>query len=110
MFFFVDSAADWIEKVDKNQHPVPIQMDVGGLWELAEIQHFPELLGSVVMEKKLAAVKANLEKYIKTDYCQYLLDLGKKAQYLLINKSPLASIMSIAILLFRFGVQLRCSS
>ena len=65
-------------------------MDVGGLWELAEIQHFPELQGSVEMERKLAAVKANLEKYIKTDYCQYLLDLGKKAQYLLINKSPLA--------------------
>ena len=90
MFFFVDSAADWIEKVDKNQHPVPIQMDVGGLWELAEIQHFPEFQGSVVMEKKLAAVKANLEKYIKTDYCQYLLDLGKKPLYLPINKSPLA--------------------
>jgi len=71
-----NSAADWIEKVDKNQHPVPIQMDVGGLWELAEIQHFPELQGSVEMERKLAAVKANLEKYIKTDYCQYLLDLG----------------------------------
>ena len=51
-------------------------MDVGGLWELAEIQHFPELQGSLKMEKKLAAVKANLEKYIKTDYCQYLLDLG----------------------------------
>ena len=77
MFFFVDSAADWIEKVDKNQHPVPIKMDVGGLWELAEIQHFPELQGSLKMEKKLAAVKANLEKYIKTDYCQYLLDLGE---------------------------------
>ena len=52
-------------------------MDVGGLWELAEIQHFPELQGSLKMEKKLAAVKANLEKYIKTDYCQYLLDLGE---------------------------------
>ena len=77
MFFLADSAADWIEKVDKNQHPVPIQMDVGGLWELAEIQHFPELQGSVEMERKLAAVKANLEKYIKIDYCQYLLELGK---------------------------------
>ena len=52
-------------------------MDVGGLWELAEIQHFPELRGSVEMERRLAAVKANLEKYIKTDYCQYLLDLGR---------------------------------
>ena len=59
-----------------NEHPVPIGLDVGGLWELVDLQYFPELQGVEGMSQRMQTVRSNLQKYINTDYCKYLLHAG----------------------------------
>jgi len=59
-----------------NEHPVPIGLDVGALWELVELEHFPEIMEIEGMAERMRTVKDNLKQFINTDYCKVLLHAG----------------------------------
>ena len=59
-----------------NEHPVPIGVDVGAMWELVNVDFFPELMGMEGMAERMTTVRDNLRQYINTDYCKYLMHSG----------------------------------
>ena len=86
---------DWKEAMN-NEHPVPIGLDVGGLWELVDLQYFPELQGVEGVSQKMQTVRSNLQKYINTDYCKYLLHAGK-VKVISLTNSPFRNTMHFVI-------------